>query len=89
MIAELANTMNSQDENIDKSAYQRMLFPAPAKRGKTISLHNYGKGWRQRTFAVNPQKRTCVGPLPFREGIALDEPRRSPHVAQFTGDFVI
>jgi hypothetical protein len=66
-----------------------MVFPAPAKKGKTISLHNRGKGWRQRTFAMNPQKRTCFGPLPFREGVALDEPRSSPHVAQFAGDFVI
>jgi hypothetical protein len=34
MIAELANTISSQDEKIEKSTYQRMLFPAPAKEEK-------------------------------------------------------
>jgi hypothetical protein len=89
MIAELPNTISSQDEKIEKPTYQTMLFPVPAKTGKTISLHNRRKGWRQRTFAMNPQKRTCFGPLPFRERIALDEPRRSPRVPQFAGNFVI
>ena len=89
MIAELENKISSQGEKIEKFTYQRMLFPAPAKRGQTISLHDRGKGWRQRTFAMNPQRRACFGPLPFREDVALDEPRRGPRVAQFASNFVI
>jgi hypothetical protein len=38
---------------------------------------------------MNPQKRTCFGPLPFRERVALDKPRRGPRVPQFAGNFVI
>ena len=38
---------------------------------------------------MNPQKKTRLGPLPFQEGVALDEPRRSPRVPQFAGNFVI
>jgi hypothetical protein len=89
MIVELANTISSQDQKIEMSTCQRMVFPAPAIRGKTISLHNRGKGRRQRTFAMNPQKRTCFGALPFQVSVASEEPRGSPRVAQFAGSLVI
>lgn len=36
MITELANTINSQDESIEKLTYQRTLFPAPATKGDLL-----------------------------------------------------
>jgi hypothetical protein len=38
---------------------------------------------------MNPQMRTCFGPLPFREGVASEEPRGSPRVTQIAGSLVI
>jgi len=38
MMVELVDTLGSQDQNIDKLAYQSTLFPDPATKGMTISV---------------------------------------------------
>jgi hypothetical protein len=89
MIAELANTISSQDKKSRSPHTKGWSFLRPLKEENLINLYNRGKCWRQRTFAMNPKMRTYFGPLPFREGVALDEPRRSPRVPQFACNFVI
>ena len=38
MTVELADTLDSQDQNIDGLAYQSTLFPDPATKGTIISF---------------------------------------------------
>jgi hypothetical protein len=88
MMVELANTISSQDGNIEGLAYQKTLFPAPAIKSKAISPSESTEVGGL-TFPMNPQKRTLPGQFPFREGAASDKPHCRFGVARFTGKIMI
>jgi hypothetical protein len=78
MIVELAITVSSQDGNIERITYQRMLFPAPATKGENHQSRERMMDEQQLTLSVDPQKGARWRCLPLRERVALKEPHCGP-----------
>jgi len=54
MMVELADALDSQDQNIDGLAYQSTLFPDPATKGMTISVCKRVRAGQQTDVSHGP-----------------------------------